>query len=675
VRIFPGPKRFTPFLAGCSLFAGLLATPPASAAWSQNSAPNPAPLINSEVVSSPEPLGRIERDATKAARAQLIENAAEWGIDSKQFQPTLAIDGMAGMSIVRFAQSINGIEVANSLLAITVNSEGSLLSYTKSISNYFGGSQAAISKADATELLKVKLAQKLGLPTSRVIVSEIKLVIVDSELVDEVPNGKYLAWQAKTSVLNDASSTSMTYLSQDGKQVLSTLPFVRGITSDPFVCDLQADTPDYVFPKGVVAGSTSDTEQNRYVDVSRISRGLPLCGVNTSGRILDPENAATVNIKRTWDYFSSVLGQDINEEKFLGNVSESINGDLSPRISAFIDVCVTGQSCPYGNAFWAPWSSSNCSSKICSGIFLGRGFEYSDDVIAHELAHGVTSALAFNSAVAANSETDALSEALSDIFGEAMDQLNVRPGEAADPAWTIGEDYRVGGIRNLKNPSVLKIDKSWKSGGGHVNNGPVNRLAFLLANGGTVGKLKITALGSNANTISNNDLCDEVGECTGTVRMSQLVFATTSNLTATATYFEFGRAMNNACFSLIKAKAIGFTSSKCKSVQAALIAQGFASASLNVAKFPVSVKKAKPLSISASMQAINGTKVSGQKLALQVLVGKKWSTTQSRSTDASGKASFSVKLNSKKEYNFRVVTHSNSGLYSITSNNAKIKVT
>jgi hypothetical protein len=277
--------------------------------------------------------------------------------------------------------------------------------------------------------------------------------------------------------------------------------------------------------------------------------------------------------------------------------------------------------------------------------------------------------------VAANSETDALSEALSDIFGEAMDQLNVRPGEAADPAWTIGEDYRVGGIRNLKNPSVLRIDKSWKSGGGHVNNGPVNRLAFLLANGGTVGKSKITALGSNANSISNNDLCDEVGECTGTVRMSQLVFATTSNLTATATYFEFGRAMNNACFTLIKAKAIGFTSSKCKSVQAALIAQGFASASLNVAKLPVSVKKAKPLSISASMQAINGTKVSGQKLALQVLVGKKWSTTQSRSTDASGKASFSVKLNSKKEYNFRVVTYSNSALYSITSNNAKIKVT
>jgi hypothetical protein len=68
------------------------------------------------------------------------------------------------------------------------------------------------------------------------------------------------------------------------------------------------------------------------------------------------------------------------------------------------------------------------------------------------------------------------------------------------------------------------------------------------------------------------------------------------------------------------------------------------------------------------MQAVTGTKISGQKLALQTLVGGKWVTKQSRVTDASGKASFSVKLNSKREYNFRVVTFSYSGLYSVKSN-------
>ncbi len=674
MRLFGGAKRLGTVLVSCALFSGLIITSPANASSDPSSKPISHSLLDSEVLANPESFGRIERDASKAAKYHLTRNAGKWGIDSDQFQPTVAIDGLAGMSIVRFKQSVNRVEVANSLLAITVNGDGSLLSYTKSISDYSGRSKAEISQTEAKAILKVKLAKRLGISPSKIIVSEIKLVVVDSSLVNDVPIGRYLAWQALTSIINDVTSVSMTYLSQNGKQVLSSLPFVRGITSDPFVCDLQTDTPDYVRPKGVTEGRTSETRQNRYVDISRSSTGLPLCGVNTSGRIIDPENVAVVNITRTWDYFSSVLGQDISREKFLGNVSESINGDLTPRISAFIDVCVTGQSCPYGNAFWVPWRSSDCSSGICSGIFLGKGFDNSDDVIAHELAHGVTFALAFNSPVAANTETDALSEAMSDIFGEAMDQLSVRPDEAADSAWTIGEDSRVGGIRTMKMPSVLRIDKNWRPRGGHYNNGPVNRLAFLLANGGAVGSVRINPLGSTANTITDNDLCDAAGECLGTVRMSQLVFATLSNLTATATYFEFGRAMNNACFSLLKSKAIGFTTSACKSTQSALIAQGFASASIKLAQLPASITRKKPLNISASMQAINGKTVAGHKLTLQVLVGKKWSTTQSRSTDSSGNASFSVKLNAKREYRFRVVSYSNSGLYSITSNSSKIKV-
>ena len=82
----------------------------------------------------------------------------------------------------------------------------------------------------------------------------------------------------------------------------------------------------------------------------------------------------------------------------------------------------------------------------------------------------------------------------------------------------------------------------------------------------------------------------------------------------------------------------------------------------------------KPLVLSASMTAINGTKVTGQKLGLQVLVGRKWVTKQTKNTDSSGKVAFSIKLNAKREYRFRVVSFSNSGLYSITSSTAKTTV-
>ena len=656
------------------LIGGLVSTQPANAISGPNPTPTAVSLFESEVVTSPELLGRIERDAVKAARIHLNTNAADWGVDPQQFQPSVAIDGVAGMSVVRFGQKIAGIEVANSLLAVTVNKDGSLLSYTKSISDYSGASKAVVSESQATNMLKTILAQSLGISNDQVIVSEINLVIVDSALVDDVPSGKYLAWRASTSVLNDAASISMTFLSQDGKQVLSSLPFVRHISAEPFVCDLQVDmTPGYVPPTGV----TSDTSGNRFVNVSSSSQSLPLCGVNTSGQGVTTTEVGKQNINKTWDYFSSVLGQDINEEKYLGNISLSANGDLTPRISAFVNVCTTDGTygtCPYGNAFWVPWTSSECSSGACSGIFLGKDFDHSDDVIAHELAHGVTFALAFSSAMTDTSETAALSEAISDIFGEAMDQLNVVDGEVADPAWKLAEDYQVGGIRNLREPSVLKIDKNWRSIDSHDNSGPVNRLAFLLANGGTVGKVKISALGSNANSFTTNDLCDDSRECAGTVRMSQLVFATTSNLTATASYFEFGRAMNNACLTLLKAKAAGFTSTSCKSVQSTLIAQGFTSATIAIAKLPAKAKIGKSLSLSTTMKAVNGTRIPGQKLALQVFMGGKWVTKQSRYTNASGKESFSIRLNTKREYSFRIVTYSQSGLYSIKSNQVKTKV-
>jgi Zn-dependent metalloprotease len=213
-----------------------------------NSTQNSDSLFSSEVVTSPESLGRVERDAVKAATSHLNQNATEWGIEPRQFKPAVAIDGVAGMSIVRFTQFIQGIEVANSLLAVTVDNEGSLLSYTKSISDYSNSSVAAITEDEATKILKSKLSQDLDVSTDQVVVSKINLVIVDSALVDNVPSGKFLAWLANTSIVDDATSISMTYLSQDGQQILSSLPYVRGITADPFVCDLQIDvaTPGYV---------------------------------------------------------------------------------------------------------------------------------------------------------------------------------------------------------------------------------------------------------------------------------------------------------------------------------------------------------------------------------------------------------------------------------------------
>ena len=673
MRIFPSVKRSGLSVLSFALFAGLIGATPASAVSGPKSIPNSDSLFSSEAVTSPESLGRVERDAVKAARAHLIQNSAEWGIDPKQFEPSAAIDGVAGMSTVRFTQSLNGIEVDNSLLALTVNKTGSLLSYTKSISDYSGPSRASISEAEATEKLKSKLAQDLGVAAEQVVVSEINLMIVDSALVNDVPSGQFLAWRAATSILNDATSISSTYLSEDGTQVLSSLPYIRGINTEPFVCDLQVDaaTAGYVLPPGV----TMDVNNNRYVNIAAGGQGMPLCGVNTFGRAVAGTEVAAEGIRRSWNYFFNVLGQDINEERYLGNIAPTTNGDATPRISAFTNVCATNGTtgaCPYGNAFWVPWATPECNSGACSGIFLGQGFDKADDVIAHELAHGVTYALAFSSAMADNSETAALSEAISDIFGEAMDQLSVVPGEAADPAWTMGEDAQAGGYRDLRNPEVSKIDKKWAPGDSHDNSGPVNRLAFLLANGGKVGKVKVKALGSNANSVTKNNLCDAPGECLGTVRMSQLVFATTSNLTATANYFDFGKQMMNACSAFVANGTAGFKKSTCKNIGTALKAQGFTKLRVTGTTKLGTVAKGAETIITANVSGTTGSPVVGQEMQLQIKRGSKWKTVAKANSDGTGVVGFVAAWNNSATY--RIITKTNGGVFAVNGISAKVKV-
>ena len=123
-------------------------------------AKNSDSLFNSESLAQPESLGRIERDEVKAALSHLIANAVLWGIDPGQFRVTEAVPLAAGMSVVRFTQFIDGVEVANSLLAITVTASGSLLSYTKSTSDFSQATLPPIDQEQATESLKYILANE-----------------------------------------------------------------------------------------------------------------------------------------------------------------------------------------------------------------------------------------------------------------------------------------------------------------------------------------------------------------------------------------------------------------------------------------------------------------------------------------------------------------------------------
>ena len=79
-------------------------------------------------------------------------------------------------------------------------------------------------------------------------------------------------------------------------------------------------------------------------------------------------------------------------------------------------------------------------------MVYGDGY-LADDVVGHELTHGVTQ---FTSDLFYYAESGAINESISDVMGELID-LAERSGRAGDK-WVLGEAVVIGAIRNMANP-------------------------------------------------------------------------------------------------------------------------------------------------------------------------------------------------------------------------------
>jgi thermolysin len=108
------------------------------------------------------------------------------------------------------------------------------------------------------------------------------------------------------------------------------------------------------------------------------------------------------------------------------------------------------------------------------------------DVVAHELAHGVTD---YSSSLIYQGESGALNEAFSDMMGAAV-EFAFQP-ERAD--YLLGEDAFVpGGTRSLQNPQAygdpdhysIRYTGTADGGGVHINSSIANHAFYLAVEGG-----------------------------------------------------------------------------------------------------------------------------------------------------------------------------------------------
>jgi Zn-dependent metalloprotease/alpha-tubulin suppressor-like RCC1 family protein len=337
------------------------------------------------------------------------------------------------------------------------------------------------------------------------------------------------------------------------------------------------------------ANNVVDSDSNQNNNCATDSQATRLNGLTSSG-VVDVDTAWE-NAKATYEFFNTVLGRD------------SID-DAGMKIISLVNYCPLGDSCPYANAFW-------------DGVQMTYGSTYAsaDDVVAHELTHGVTEKTA---GLYYYFQSGAINESLSDVFGEFVDQWYVGPsGDLVSDAWLMGEDLPIGAIRSMSNPGLfgdpdkmtstnynngLYLGEISDNGGVHSNSGVNNKAASLLVDGGSFNGYTISAL--------------------GLTKTAQLYYrVVTAYLLSGSDYQDLGGSLNAACSAFVTTGSFGFVTSDCVAVQQTVLAT-------EMAKSPPRAP-----ATEASTCSANETKIDLYADSFESVAPSKWAKTPSTGSD------------------------------------------
>ena len=223
----------------------------------------------------------------------------------------------------------------------------------------------------------------------------------------------------------------------------------------------------------------------------------------------------------TYDFFLNVHGRDGIDGQ---------GGAIISSVNYCPDQFLYPGECPMTNAFWDG-----------TQMVYGAGFAV-DDVVAHELTHGFTEK---TSNLFYYYQSGAISESLSDVWGEFVDLTTAHVGEDPADDWKIGEDLPlgIGAIRNMQDPKLEFHPDSMSSvyyyvgdddeGGVHTNSGVNNKAVYLMtaAAGETHNGFTVTGIGIE--------------------KVARIYYeAQTSLLTSAADYADLYAAVNQACNNL-----------------------------------------------------------------------------------------------------------------------------
>ena len=226
---------------------------------------------------------------------------------------------------------------------------------------------------------------------------------------------------------------------------------------------------------------------NNNVRSEDLALNPPVCTEGNCPGSGNDYNNAYIYAGDTYTYYLSIHSRDSLDGAGMGLVST-------------VRYCTTDTSypCPYPNAFW------NGAQMV-----YGQGYASADDVVGHEMTHGVTD---YESHLFYYYQSGAINESFSDVWGEFIDLTNGRGNDDPSVRWLMGEDLPVGAVRDMQNPPAYGDPDRMGSanyacaqsepgsgygdnGGVHTNSGVNNKAVYLMTDGDTFNGQTVVGLG------------------------------------------------------------------------------------------------------------------------------------------------------------------------------------
>jgi len=415
----------------------------------------------------PAPDSADDGPPKEVAAKFLARYDALWALDNEgaAAKVTRTRRSATGAPIVRFQQTVDGMPVFGANLAVALDQQGDLESVSgKTTPLTLPPEKPTVSQGAARRAALTVAAEEAGVSRSTLSITTPEAYVYDPALIGarDVP-GLSQVWRLE--VRGRSNIRHVVLVDRVSGEI--DLEYNQVPHADRVVCDRN------------LARETSTTNTSCTTTTATRTEGVAPTGVADT-------DAAYQYAGDTASFFENRAG--------VASLTDLIGSDDSgesggKRLRSTVRYCppvstqaVCDASHPYRNAFWNG-----------RGVYYGQGYPIADDVVAHELAHGVTQ---HTSGLAYVYQSGAINESMSDVFGELVDLTNGSDAGLSRP-WLIGEDTVGGWIRNMADPTVRKAPDRmtspyyrtdvWRrdNGGVHTNSGVGNKAAYLIAEPGT----------------------------------------------------------------------------------------------------------------------------------------------------------------------------------------------